>query len=494
MVTSVAFARKYRPKKFSDVLGQDHVTRALKNAFARNTSHHAYLFAGTRGVGKTTLARLCAKLVNCSNKTAEQEPCLQCSSCLQIDLGTSLNYFEMDGASNNGVEHIRQLVDAIQYLPVDAPKKVYVIDEVHMLSQSAFNALLKTLEEPPAHVMFIFATTEVHKIPETILSRCLRFDLRSLSNENIANHLKQITKLEEIKVDKESTLNSLAHYARGSVRDALNILEQVMALSINKTLSDDLVALSLGRLQNSQVSKLLDLILNADAEGLNLKYQEIIKQNVDLESFCLQLHEEAYNLLLKNSHQEIFWLYEQMTKDFQWGLKSLNPEKVIHAILLKITLRHTFVSEHSEIVIEKKSELTADDLWNQVHQYLLDASAAAASTWAHTWGEIKNGTIVLYYKKSDEFLVENFLTGQWWEKAKNLILQKLNQNPSMLKFETSVVNITAEEASGKKNILDRTEEEKRQKNEQVKTEILQSHGVRQIEAIFNAKVDKVQLK
>ena len=259
MNQSQAFARKYRPQKFADVIGQEHVTKALKNIFsATDIKHHAYLLTGTRGVGKTTLARICAKLTNCQQRTVENEPCLKCHSCLEIDHSSSMNYVELDGASNNGIEQVRQLIDTTQYMPIDAAKKIYVIDEVHMLSQSAFNALLKTLEEPPSHVIFIFATTEVEKIPETILSRCLRFDLRPLSVDLIQQHLQKVLDWEKIAVDQSSTVRSIAHCARGSVRDGLNLLEQILALSEHKKLTDEIVSLSLGRLQSSQVTNYRD--------------------------------------------------------------------------------------------------------------------------------------------------------------------------------------------------------------------------------------------
>jgi DNA polymerase-3 subunit gamma/tau len=278
-----------------------------------------------------------------------------------------MNYLEMDGASNNGIEQVRQLIDATQYMPVDAPKKIYVIDEVHMLSQSAFNGLLKTLEEPPAHVVFIFATTEVHKIPDTILSRCLRFDLRPLSTDLIQQHLKKICDDEKIPVDQASTLRSIAHSARGSVRDGLNLLEQVLALSDNKKLTDQIVSLSLGRLQYSHVQQLANSILGENHQLLTKQFNELLEINVDLETLCMQLHEELY-LRLQNhinkteqsySLEEIFWIFEQMTKDFQWVLKSLSTHHVLHAMLLKYSLRRTLVQNQQTTIstsVESKEE------------------------------------------------------------------------------------------------------------------------------------------
>lgn len=524
MIQSQAFARKYRPQKFADVLGQEHVTKALRNAFsADKIKHHAFLLTGTRGVGKTTLARICAKLANCSNKTATHEPCLVCHSCLEIDRGSSMNYTELDGASNNGIEQIRQLIDTTQYMPIDAPKKIYVIDEVHMLSQSAFNGLLKTLEEPPEHVVFIFATTEVHKIPETILSRCLRFDLRPLSTELIHQHLLKVLSVEKIQVDHTSTLKSIAHCARGSVRDSLNLLEQVLALSSEQKLTDQLVAMSLGRLQYPHVQKILNYILEEDHSSLTKNFQEILELNVDLESLCLQLHEELYlrlqNHVSKKEQtvplEEMFWIFEQMTKDFQWVTKALSSYYVLHAMLLKYALRRTLVQNQqmvnsstthvatqvssSEHHLEEKKKpikvLTAVDIWQATHQYLHEESPAAATTWAHTWGEIKNKnteqlSLLVCYKDSDSFLVESFASNQWWDKVRKYIAVLMDKNVDHVTLDLHVVK----EESAPKSIIDQQDENSKNLLKQRKNEILENVGVRQIESLFNAKVDKVQLK
>lgn len=511
---SQAFARKYRPRKFKDVVGQEHATLALKNTFSASPmTHHAFLFTGTRGVGKTTLARICAKLANCSNRNKEGEPCLECSSCFEIEHGSSINYMEMDGASNNGVEQIRQLIETTNYMPVDAPKKVYVIDEVHMLSQSAFNALLKTLEEPPEHVIFIFATTEVQKIPETILSRCLRFDLRPLSLDAIFSHLKFILESENIVFDNDKTLRALAHCARGSVRDSLNLLEQVLALSPEKKITDTLVSLSLGRLQQSQVQQVVSALIEGKASELSSLYQKIMQSSIDLETFCLQIHEELYIRLQTQvqrsegaiSLEEYFWLYEQMSKDFQWLPKSMNPQNVLNAVLLKYALRHTF-SQTSELLShqnpsssnslsKKKRELSAEELWQEVYVYLQQESPTAATTWAHTWGAVETSDgdtllIKVFYKEADSFLVESFTSNQWWNKAKAFITNLYEQNETQMRIE--LIQVT--EGNSGKNIIEMEEEAAKNKDEQRKMDILHNSGVRQIESIFNAKVDKVQLK
>lgn len=220
-------ARKFRPNLFSDVVGQEHVSRTLKNAISGNRIHHAYLFCGPRGVGKTTSARIYARAVNCENPK-DGEPCNECDSCNAILSGRSLDVIEIDGASNNSVEDIRKLRENAKYPPSSGKHKIYIIDEVHMLSTSAFNALLKTLEEPPPHLLFVFATTESHKVPATIISRCQRFDFRRMEIKDIVNQLTFIAQKESITIDHESLI-SIAKKADGSMRDSQSIFDQVVA-------------------------------------------------------------------------------------------------------------------------------------------------------------------------------------------------------------------------------------------------------------------------
>src|SRR3954463_4056824 len=215
----LVLARKYRPQTFEEIVGQEHVTRTLASAIASGRVHHAFLFCGARGVGKTTAARILAKCLSCVNAPTPV-PCNECDSCTEIAAGSSVDVQEIDGASNNGVDDVRTLREAVRYLPVRGKKKVYIIDEVHMLSTGAFNALLKTLEEPPPHAVFIFATTEVHKIPITILSRVQRYDFRLVSTQRIAQHLGKVLTDESIGFDP-GALQVVAREAGGSVRDSL---------------------------------------------------------------------------------------------------------------------------------------------------------------------------------------------------------------------------------------------------------------------------------
>ena len=221
----LVLARKYRPQTFEEIVGQEHVTRTLASAIASGRVHHAFLFCGARGVGKTTAARILAKCLSCV-KAPTATPCNECDACREITAGTSVDVQEIDGASNNSVDDVRTLREGVRYLPVRGKKKVYIIDEVHMLSTGAFNALLKTLEEPPPHAVFIFATTEVHKIPITILSRVQRYDFRLVSSQRIAQHLAKVLSDEKIPFSP-GALGVVAREAGGSVRDSLSLLEQV---------------------------------------------------------------------------------------------------------------------------------------------------------------------------------------------------------------------------------------------------------------------------
>lgn len=231
-MTYQVLARKWRPKRFADLVGQEHVVRALSNALIEQRLHHAYLLTGTRGVGKTTIARILAKSLNCETGVGA-EPCGVCAACRQIDAGRFVDLLEIDAASNTGIDNIREVLDNAQYAPSVGRFKVYIIDEVHMLSKSAFNAMLKTLEEPPAHVKFILATTDPQKVPVTVLSRCLQFSLRNMTPQQVAAHLAHVLDTEQVSYEP-AALTLLGRAASGSMRDALSLLDQAIAYGIGE--------------------------------------------------------------------------------------------------------------------------------------------------------------------------------------------------------------------------------------------------------------------
>ncbi|MDD2685521.1 MAG: DNA polymerase III subunit gamma/tau [Gallionella sp.] len=265
MSATTVLARKWRPKNFAQLAGQEHVVKALGNALTQNRLHHAYLFTGTRGVGKTTIARIFAKSLNCESGITAT-PCGVCSACREIDSGRFVDLIELDAASNTGVDNMRELLENAMYAPTVARFKVYIIDEVHMLSKGAFNAMLKTLEEPPAHVKFILATTDPQKVPVTVLSRCLQFNLKQLPPVLIASHLKYVLEQEQIACDAPA-LQLLARAAQGSMRDALSLLDQAIAFSANQV-EEAVVRSMLGAIDQGYLYDLLDGLLAGDGEKL----------------------------------------------------------------------------------------------------------------------------------------------------------------------------------------------------------------------------------
>ena len=288
-------ARKWRPQKFSELIGQEHIVRTLRNAIELDKISHAYLFSGTRGVGKTTTARILAKAINCA-KGPISEPCDECDFCQEIKLGNSIDVREIDGASNNSVAEARELIETIKYAASASRYKVYIIDEVHMLSKSAFNALLKTLEEPPPKVVFLFATTELSKIPETILSRCQCFEFKPLSQRQIIEQLKIICDQEGIEANGLS-LEKIAKSGAGSMRDAQSLLDQVIAYCGNK-IENDSVEEVLGVVGSTTLEKLVEHLIKKDSIKLIESVQSIITDGKDLNFLCRDLAEYLRNLMM----------------------------------------------------------------------------------------------------------------------------------------------------------------------------------------------------
>ena len=291
-----ALYRKFRPSSFDEVKGQDHIVTTLKNQIKMGRIGHAYLFTGTRGTGKTSVAKIFAKSVNCENPI-DGSPCGECSVCKAIASGASMNVIEIDAASNNGVDNIREIVEEVSYSPTEGKFKVYIIDEVHMLSIGAFNALLKTLEEPPSYVIFILATTEVHKIPITILSRCQRYDFRRISIDTIADRLKELMVAENIPVE-DKALRYVAKMGDGSLRDALSLLDQCLAFHFGKELTYDMALDVLGAVDQDVFAGLLKNIVDRNVLGCITLLEEIIFKGRELSQFVADFVWYLRNILL----------------------------------------------------------------------------------------------------------------------------------------------------------------------------------------------------
>ena len=359
-VSYLVLARKYRPQRFADLAGQEHVARTLTNAIALGRVHHAFLFTGARGIGKTSAARILAKAL-CCEKGPTAEPCGACAICLSIASGQSVDVLEIDGASNTGVDDVRTLREGVRYLPAEARKKVYIIDEVHMLSTSAFNALLKTLEEPPPHVVFIFATTESHKIPATILSRCQRYDFKLLSTSALAAHLAQILVKEDIECDPEA-VRLLAREAAGSVRDGLSLLDQVLAYVGKEKLTRERIAEVLGVADRSLLFHLAGTVLERDVASALRALADAIERGVDLvqlsRSFLGLLHDleivslvpdaadlidataeeiaEAKKLVQKAPRGLVTSLFERWARAVEDAARSQTPRLIIEMALIDL--------------------------------------------------------------------------------------------------------------------------------------------------------------
>ncbi len=302
----LVLARKWRPRRFSELVGQEHVVRALTNALDSGRVHHAFLFTGTRGVGKTTIARIFAKSLNCERGTSA-EPCGECSACLDIDAGRFLDLLEIDAASHTGVDDVREVIDNAQYMPSRGRVKVYLIDEVHMLSKNAFNALLKTLEEPPGHVKFLLATTDPQKLPVTVLSRCLQFNLKRLDEGQIQAQIRRILEAENIAAD-DGAIRQLSKAADGSLRDGLSLLDQAIAYTGaggGGRLDDAAVATMLGTVDRTRVGALLDALGSGDGDALLAEVAELAEFSPDwgsvLDAFADALHRVQVRQLVPNA-------------------------------------------------------------------------------------------------------------------------------------------------------------------------------------------------
>ncbi|MBU4343788.1 MAG: DNA polymerase III subunit gamma/tau [Candidatus Omnitrophica bacterium] len=326
------FARKWRPQDFDEVVGQEHITTTLKNAISLKRVHHAYLFTGPRGIGKTSTARIFSKALNCE-KGPSIKPCNKCASCQEITLGSSMDVIEIDGASNRGIDEIRSLRETVKYAPSKGSYKIYIIDEVHQITTDGFNALLKTLEEPPQHVKFIFATTEPHKVLATILSRCQRFDFRRIPVKDIVAKLRQIVKEERLNVDEDVFLY-IAKSADGSMRDAESTLDQVSSFSKGKVHLKDVVE-SLGLIEEEIVFRCADLIIARDPKSAIHLVNDLLNAGKDAKQFLFELLEHFRNVMIAKtgaSSEDLIDLSKESIEKVKKQSQSLSQGDVFYII------------------------------------------------------------------------------------------------------------------------------------------------------------------
>lgn len=331
----VVSARKYRPATFASVVGQSHITTTLKNAIQNNHLAQSFLFCGPRGVGKTTCARILAKTINCQNISTDCEPCNTCTSCVSFNQNTSFTIHELDAASNNSVEDIRSLVDQIRYAPQVGSYKIYIIDEVHMLSNAAFNAFLKTLEEPPRYAIFILATTEKHKIIPTILSRCQIFDFNRIHVQDIAKHLEYIAKQEGVDYEREA-LHLIAQKADGALRDALSLFDMMVTFSFGKKLTYALTIENLHILDYDYYFKITEYFIKERMADALLLYDEILNKGFDGHHFITGLADHLRNLLVCKDNATITLLNvgDETKKKYLNQATTVSPSFIISALAI----------------------------------------------------------------------------------------------------------------------------------------------------------------
>lgn len=379
--------RKYRPKVFADVYGQEHVTSTLKNEIQNGRVAHAYLFTGSRGTGKTTCSKILAKAVNCEH-SHDGEPCCECEVCKGIENGSIYDVVEIDAASNNGVDNIRELRDDTNYAPARGKYRVYIIDEVHMLSAGAFNALLKTLEEPPSHVIFILATTEVHKLPATILSRCQRFDFKRIQPETMAVRLKQVAENEGITID-DSAATLIARIADGALRDGLSILDQCAGRS--KTVDSALVSAVAGLAGRDAMYQLSNCVANKDASGAMQIVSDLYQNSFDMERLCVEMINHYRNFLVvktvKKSRELIICTDDEYDMILN-SSKGYSIEGIVYALdLFQQTLVTIKGGANARIEIEMAFVKLCEPKLEESMASLLDRLASVERA-------VKNGAVV----------------------------------------------------------------------------------------------------
>lgn len=367
---NITLYRKYRPQNFDELYGQEHIVKAIKNSLDNDKLSHAYLFNGPRGVGKTTIARLIAKGVNCLNTEKPSEPCNNCENCVEITKGIAHDILEIDAASNRGIDEIRDLKESTGYLPVKCKKKVYIIDEVHMLTKEAFNALLKILEEPPKHIIFILATTEIEKIPDTVISRCQRYDFKTISENHIIELLRSVANKENIQID-DTSLELIYQKSGGSARDSFSIFEQVTSNYINENINYELTEKALGVVPKIIYKQFLELIENKKKEDIINLIDSLWNEGIQIDQFL-----KDFCSFVKTTNIDIDFKINIIsnTLDTLFRFKNEEDKRLLAYIIInKLMKSDNIQSINSYKRIKEKSEIKGvldNETWQEFIKYI----------------------------------------------------------------------------------------------------------------------------
>ena len=528
-------ARKYRPHNFKELVGQTHTVRTLVNALDNNNLHHGFLFTGTRGVGKTTIARIFAKSVNCENGVSSK-PCGKCETCIEIDKGQSVDLIELDAASHTGVDNMREILENAQYTPTKNLYKIYLIDEVHMLSKSSFNALLKTLEEPPKHIKFLLATTDPKKLPITILSRCLQFNLNKLSHDEIFNHLKFIMDAENLKFEDEA-LSKIADFGNGSMRDALSLLDQSISYGNGSVKEDDLKAM-LGLVSHNEIVQLATLVINRNAQEVLLFIKELAYKGENLTNTLNDLtslfHKIAttqmiddvkqvspeINELAKIISAQDLQLYYQIAINGQKDMRHSPSEQIgLEMTLLRMIAFHpdsqaekkTLKSSQSSNTTNKEppkektqgNSLTKDKLPIKVGEESIQAIENQLNVKSQNdWEKI---ITELGFAGAAKMLVKNTVFDSLKDQILTLILSNdfinlLTQNTQSsiektLNEDYPGITLVINPGSTNGSSLSQKESVKsEEKRKQTENQFLNDDGLKELQEVFNSQVDVKSIK
>ena len=523
-------ARKYRPHNFKELVGQTHTIRTLVNALDNDNLHHGFLFTGTRGVGKTTIARIFAKSVNCE-KGVSSNPCGKCPTCIEIDKGQSVDLIELDAASHTGVDHMREILDNAQYTPTKNLYKIYLIDEVHMLSKSSFNALLKTLEEPPSHIKFLLATTDPKKLPITILSRCLQFNLNKLSHDEILNHLKFIMNEEKLKFD-DKALSKIAECGNGSMRDALSLLDQSISYGNGSVKENDLKEM-LGLVNHDEITNLASLVCDRNAEKILLFIKELAHKGENLSNALKDLTSLFHKISIaqiindqKQTPQEIMDLANRFSaQDLQLYYQiAINGQKDMNLspseqIGLEMTLLR-MITFHPKFKDGEKKTLNPTPSKTSKKNPVKDSQIAASSKSTKqndapnkeinhldikTQEEWEKVITNLDFNGAAKMLVKNTVFKSLTNQNLTLTLSKELVNLHTTKTEESIKNalhnlypaleIMIEPGETNGSSLSQKESIKNEKKrEQTENQFLSDDGLKELQEVFKSQVDLKSIK